>query len=305
MPSRLASCGTAWTRCDNGGTIPDPSPRCRWLGLREALSVFVSRELTYQSSGHIKPLHWHVACRLAIEGGFHPDEITPRPPLVVSRRDGLPALEFQQSAGGTGERTVLGALKTKAVDVVVSKEGIGPVLAVSIKGTLNAFRNLTNRMEEAVGDCTNLHIAYPALVYGFLHVMRATKAGRAVSPNDVAVERGGQICEAILRYHDVLARLAGRADLRNESSRYEAVALALVQPDGRSAGRLLPGFPPADSPLLLEDFFARIYRQYDQRFVYSAPALQSVTRRLEWHRQSSVLRDCRAAEYRPRLAGGT
>ena len=44
---------------------------------------------------------------------------------------------------------MLGGLKTKDVDVVVSKPGIGPCVAVSIKGTLNAFRNLTNRMEEA------------------------------------------------------------------------------------------------------------------------------------------------------------
>ena len=58
---------------------------------------------------------------------------------------------------------MLGGLKTKDVDVVVSKPGIGPCVAVSIKGTLNAFRNLTNRMEEAVGDCTNLHISYPNL----------------------------------------------------------------------------------------------------------------------------------------------
>ncbi len=53
-----------------------------------------------------------------------------------------------ESAAG-GELTVLGGLKTKDVDVVVSKPGIGPCVAVSIKGTLNAFRNLTNRMEEA------------------------------------------------------------------------------------------------------------------------------------------------------------
>ncbi len=69
---------------------------------------------------------------------------------------------------------MLGGLKT---DVVVSKPGIGPCVAVSIKGTLSAFRNLTNRMEEAVGDCTNLHISYPNLVYGFLHVIRANPEG--------------------------------------------------------------------------------------------------------------------------------
>lgn len=85
-----------------------------------------------------------------------------------------------ESAAG-GELTVLGGLKTKDVDVVVSEPGIGPCVAVSIKGTLNAFRNLTNRMEEAVGDCTNLHISYPNLVYGFLHVLRGNREGPVAS----------------------------------------------------------------------------------------------------------------------------
>ena len=58
----------------------------------------------------------------------------------------------------------------------MTKEGIGPVLAVSCKGAIGAFRNLTNRMEEAVGDCTNLHIAYPPLVCGYLFVMRANRS---------------------------------------------------------------------------------------------------------------------------------
>jgi hypothetical protein len=58
-------------------------------------------------------------------------------------------------------------MKSKNIDVVTSMRGIGPVLAISCKGTVGAHRNLTNRMEEAIGDCTNIHAAYPALVYGF------------------------------------------------------------------------------------------------------------------------------------------
>lgn len=57
----------------------------------------------------------------------------------------------------------------------MTKDGIGPCIAVSMKGSLNAFRDLTNRLEEAVGDCTNIHIAYPALVYGFMHVGHANR----------------------------------------------------------------------------------------------------------------------------------
>ena len=40
-----------------------------------------------------------------------------------------------------------------------------------------AFRNLTNRMEETIGECTNLHITYPALVFGYLFLIRANRPG--------------------------------------------------------------------------------------------------------------------------------
>ena len=36
-----------------------------------------------QTQAHIKPLHEYVTCRLVLEGGFHPTELTPRPPLQV------------------------------------------------------------------------------------------------------------------------------------------------------------------------------------------------------------------------------
>jgi len=277
------------------------SVKCEWISLREALRVFALCEAGYQGAGHIKPLHWYVACRLVIEGGFSPEEITPRPPFRVRLQAGRRTLEHDPALGGAGERTLLGGLKTKTVDVVVSKDGLGPVIAISLKGTLNAFRNLTNRMEEAVGDCTNLHIAYPALVYGFLHVMRANKEKPGVSANDVAIRRDGQVEMSIRRYHDVIARLAGRADVRADATKYEAVALALVDPNPPSVGKLVAAFPPDDSPLRLGDFFEKVYQQYDQRFVYAAPALESATRRLEWHASSPVLGDPRVTDYSPRV----
>lgn len=139
-------------------------PPCKLVSLRDALKVFVRAESGHKGQEHIRPLHWYVACRLVLEGGFLPEEITPRPPFVAERRAGRRFLTHDPKAGGAGERTVLGGLKTKAIDVVVSKPNIGPCIAVSLKGTLNAFRNLTNRLEEAAGDCTNLHMVYPALV---------------------------------------------------------------------------------------------------------------------------------------------
>ena len=51
-------------------------------------------------------------------------------------------ISFNPVAGGFGEEVVLGGLKTKNVDVVVTKEKIVPVLAISCKGATKAFRNL-------------------------------------------------------------------------------------------------------------------------------------------------------------------
>lgn len=264
------------------------------------------------------PLHWYVACRLVVEGGFDPQEIAPRPPFRVTRKGGRGLLHHDPELGGKGERTVYGGLKTKNVDVTVVKNGIGPVLAISCKGATGAFRNLTNRMEEAVGDCTNLHIAYPALVCGYLFVMRAnrreeasSKAGRgrgeATRPlrdNDIAVDADGRPVEAIVRFHAALRELDGRRGIRDDASRYEAVALALADTSARDAGGLLPDFPPDDSSLRIERFFQTVYRRYDERFVHAAPDLKRVTGRAAWSPDSPAFADGRCAnlDHGPRLA---
>lgn len=183
------------------------------------------------------------------------------------------------------------------------KPGIGPVIAVSMKGTLGAFRNLTNRMEEAVGDCTNLHLCYPALVYGFFHVLRATCAASGVPVNDVCVSANGKVADFVVRYHDILTRLNGRLDLRDEPTKYEAVCLGLVNPDEPGRGTLLTGFPPPDSQLLFSSFFERIYRAYDVRFVYAAPNLESVTARHLWDPASPALSGPSPVDYEPRTDG--
>src|SRR5439155_20957487 len=130
---------------------------------------------------------------------WHAPTVPVRPSRVESPGSGRTRrymLTHDPSTGGTGEQTILGGVKTKQVDVTVSKAGIGPCIAVSVKGTANAFRNLTNRMEEAIGDCTNLHISYPNLVYGFLHVIKATLEATGVPKNDVAILADGQVVES-------------------------------------------------------------------------------------------------------------
>src|SRR5262245_34714314 len=203
---------------------------CKWVDQQTALRTFATYLGPTQSQQHIKPLHHYVACRLVLEGGFLPEDITPQPPFRAEK-DGEVGwlLTYDQTVATGGERTLLGGLKTKNVDVVIIKNGLGPVMAISCKGAIGAFRNLTNRMEEAVGDCTNLHITYPAMVTGYLFVMRAhTHAawvaaqaetggspvpGRAIGQNDIAIQASGEPVEAIVRFHNALRELTGRRGL--------------------------------------------------------------------------------------------
>lgn len=276
---------------------------CHWINLREALHHFGTYTGATQSQQHIKPLHWYVACRLVLEGGFHPDDITPRPPFDVVTRSGRYFLHFDSSKATGGERTVLGGLKTKNVDIVVTKDGIGPVMAVSCKGMTGAFRNLTNRMEETIGECTNLHITYPAMVFGYMFVIRAhgeiiamnsglptngLPTTRQLASSDMALQQDGNPVESIFRFHSALRELTGRRGIRNDVSRYEAVALAMVKPTGDRAGDLLRDFPPPDSPLRIERFFQSLYQRYEERYLLGAPDLKTVTRRLEWAPSSPV-----------------
>jgi hypothetical protein len=242
---------------------------------------------------------------LVIEGGFSPDAVTPQPPLrvaVVGRgKNRRHRLHSDGESAGTHEQTVLGGLKTKDVDVVVSTRELGPCLAVSLKGTTNAFRNLTNRMEEAAGDCTNLHITYPALVYGFLHILRANRQTDGYELNDVAIDASNSVVDAIVRYHDAVARLTRRSDIRNEVSRYEAIALALVETGDGNTHQVFRGFPDASSPLYFDHFFQSLYDAYDRRFVYPAPSLEKTTKRIEWASDSPAIDAARQAGFTPRI----
>lgn len=302
-------------------TERSPAERCRWASQADALAAFAEFTGATQSAGHIKPLHWYVACRLVVEGGFHPDDVTPRPPFRVERVGGkgrLPLLVFEPAAARGGERTILGGLKTKNVDVVVTRDGIGPVLAVSCKGVTGAFRNLTNRMEETIGECTNLHITYPALVLGYLVLLRANRqvegvltqiaspeeaeSGRGIGANDVALRDDGAPVAGIVRFHDALRELVGRRGIRNDVSRYESIGLGLVSMVAGERGALVDAFPDQDSELRLERFFSTLYTQYDERYVTRAPDLASGTRRLAWEASSPGLA-LEGLDYEPRVGG--
>jgi hypothetical protein len=295
----------------------DEAKVCRWTTQVEALRAFASFTGKTQSASHIKPLHWYVANRLVVEGGLNPEDITPRPPFRVEKRSGQPPkLHLEPRSAGGGERTILGGLKTKNVDVVVTKEGIGPVLAVSCKGVTGAFRNLTNRMEETIGECTNLHITYPALVLGYLVLLRANRhvdalleqaavaegdPHKQLSANDIAIAQGGEPVASIMRFHNALRELVGRKGIRNDVSRYEAIGFGLVEMEASAIGSLLAEYPEEHSVLRIERFFETLYLRYDERFVTSAPDLAGITRRLAWASDSPAFNEI-TPDYEPRIA---
>lgn len=270
--------------------MPKPAPFSpSELRLKSALLPFVDADIATQGSKHIKPLHRYIALRLVLEGGFAPEEITPRPPLVMSGSGRERKLTFNPKVQQKSESTVIGGLKSKKIDVVVSKAGVGPVLAISVKGTKKAFRNLTNRMEEAIGDSTNLHIMYPGLVYGFFHILQANQAGTpGILPPDTSVDAEGNAVKSVRRYHDVLSNLTGRRLVRDDYTRYEAVGFALVE-TGIRAGSLLGNFPDAASPLAPEKFFQTLYEIYDLRYPYMSH--RSGLKRLSWLGDSPVFGD--------------
>jgi hypothetical protein len=231
--------------------------------------------------------------RFVIEGGFDPASIMPRPPLAGAFRDGKWWLSFESSRVDEKEQVVLGALKSKRIDLVVAKAGIGPVMAVSVKGTSRAFRNLVNRTEEAIGDCANIHIMYPGLVYGFVHFLKVTDPGdKGLKPNDISLDETRDAVPAIKSYAKVLEGLTARRLVRNDYARYEAVGLALLHVGGpKTQQSSLQTFPKPGSPLSLNALVNTLYQVYDLRYpyTYTDPSLRGLAR-IEWDPQSSAIR---------------
>ncbi len=268
-----------------------------YLNITQALRVFAGAAV-HQSQEHIRPIHQYVALRLVLEGGFFPDEITPHPPVRAERiREGW-SLQYDPGLETTSESTVFEGMKTKQIDVVAAKKGVGPVLAVSVKGTFRAYRNLVNRMEEAIGDSTNLHVMYPGLVYGFLSLIRANRESEGYLANDMGIAANGAVSPQIQRYLAALNEMTGRKFVRNDYTRYEAVGLVLVENSDPHVGTVNPAFPPPDSLLRVEPFFSRLLEIYDLRYPFRAEHMPAV-RRAEWLASSPLYKEITSRQKRP------
>ncbi|MGA2207098.1 MAG: hypothetical protein ABSG10_10255 [Terracidiphilus sp.] len=242
-----------------------------------------------QSGQHIKLVHSHCSDRLVVEGGFPPEWVHPRPPLTSKAGpSNTYGLAYSEEAKNSAEQSVLGGMKYKNLDVAVLPPGIGPALGVSVKSTGNAFRNLTNRMEEAPGDCVNIHMMYPGFVFGFLHLIKFARVGDGQNANDASFDADDQPFESIVRYHNALCALTGRVAIADPTMRYESIGL-LVYRCLEGKVEIWPKFPAVDSPVHYSKFFQRLYDAYDLRYAY--PDATGRNHRKSWTVSGGILED--------------
>ena len=157
-------------------------------------------------------------------------------------------------------------------------------------------------MEEAAGDSTNIHIMYPGLVYGFLHLLKGNDARKTkFNPNDAAIMASGEVISSIRRYHDVLLALTGRRLIRDDASRYEAIAVGMVDPH-ENCGALHKSFPDKNSPLHFNLFLPKLLETYDLRYPYVAFSISGL-KRLIWASDSPALAALRSSGGYRRLLG--
>jgi hypothetical protein len=194
-------------------------------------------------------------------------------------RNQLAALRLGLDSGGqsiTTDPTVIGAYLPKTVDLVALHPTAGPTLAISVKSlTRGVTKNLTNRVEEYVGEATNLHTRYPMLVFGFLLVLEIRTVARTQSDPDIMFdERNGELVPRPLavRVMERVRTFGDRRPLTDPVGSYEATTtLFAINWTALNSG-LGPGpvsfsdsQPPRWSDLSIERFFMRLSEIYQER----------------------------------------
>lgn len=234
--------------------------------LDEASERLFDEEVSTESQGHVKPFHDYVALRLILEGGFLPEEMTPRMPLWSSKENLTEhRLGYDKSCSIGGEANVLGEYRSKETDVVVNDDEAGPVLGVSVKSTGESFRNLTNRIEEMAGDAANAHGWYPGFVYGFLHVIKRVPLSEELEDSDDASYVNGEPRDRLYRYADMLEGIGGRKGIHESRDKYESTCLIVLD---RVDGNVVidKEFPDEERSIHFSNFFESLYKVYDRRY---------------------------------------
>jgi hypothetical protein len=155
-------------------------------------------------------------------------EFNRRPPQAANRMDPIQHLlriELQSHFTPLGsladvrlERPVKGKHRVKNWDVRFTYAS-RPQLAISTKSIMrNVAGTVPNRIDDAMGECVNVHAHDPGMVLGYLFVMDAA-GGRAIA-------RTGQRWADILA--ESLASFSGRRSERDAPELFEAATLLLV-----------------------------------------------------------------------------
>lgn len=239
-----------------------------YLDIQNTLKVYCDPSSNIQSQEHVKPFHFYGAMRLVLEGGCEPENILPHPPFT-SEKQTLEkyTLTYSPEKASRSEATVLGGLRTKQIDLTMRSPEAGPTLGISFKTTNNAFRNIPNRVEELLGDVTNIHLRYPAFTYGFCHIIKMVRESETLQKNDASFTDQGEPVTAIRQFHDLLTQLVGRARITDRPEQYESVALLVIE-CGKDGTKIYENYPSKDSPIHFSKFFERLYRVYDERYCY-------------------------------------
>ncbi len=103
-----------------------------------------------------------------------------------------------------------------------------------------------------------------------------------MSGREVTLVKNNADCTCTNSVHAVQVK-PGRQDLRDDVSRYEAIAIALIQRELKTDNLTIhPTYPFSESKLRFEHFLRQLYRDYDLRYVFAAPKLERETRRVAW-----------------------
>jgi len=236
------------------------------VSLSEASEELLDGDASTESQAHVKLFHDYVALRLILEGGFLPEEVTPRTPLPCTKETLTKhRLGYDETQSTGGEANVLGEYQSKQTDVVANDEEAGPVLGVSVKSTGKSFRNLTNRIEEMAGDAANAHGWYPGFVHGFLHIVKRVPLSEELEDSDDASHVDGEPKDRLYRYAEMLEYIGGRKHLRDPGDKYESTCLIVLEKvDGNIT--IDEEFTSKDSPIHFSNFFDRLYKVYDRRY---------------------------------------
>jgi len=158
----------------DGGTLQDAS--CHfWTKYYDALKAshtalgrpleapIKDRNLTTTASEHVSVFENYWRTELARQLGVYRDQVGPR---IIKFRDH----------------------RTKSFDVCYPLEG-DPKILISVKSMQNAFRNITNRVEEALGDSAVLRVYRHQAAFGFFFFLLdgSVARGRAVQGKKVAI----------------------------------------------------------------------------------------------------------------------